>query len=135
MVTALEIFKKGAELANEDPDTASMMVDFDGDKVCFRFTDDKPITMVTSKGKVVIEEGERPDSQVVMELSAIKICDVIDKTMDIMELNKAGKMVKGQLQDIFDHVISFMPYFNAMQKFYPTNHEFKKMVDERKAKK
>jgi hypothetical protein len=129
-----EILKRAATLCNTDPDVSSMLVEVDGDKVCYKFLDDVTVTTITEKGKILVEEGERPDCQVVIELNSKPFCDVIDSSLDVRELYKYCKLVKGTNQDVMDHTLPFLPMYSSMQTFYETIPEFKKMVDEQKAK-
>ncbi len=134
-VSIFDILSKAAELANKDPKVQKEMAECDGDKVGFRFTDDTPVTVITNKGRLLVEPKERPDCQIVIELSAISLCDICDKTMSLMEIRDKGKIVKGELHDLINHMFALLPWFEAMTRYYEENPEFKRLVDEKKGKK
>jgi hypothetical protein len=134
-INVFDIINKSIELANKDPEVLKDIAHFGGEKLCFRFTDDVTVTVAIEGGKLFAEATESPGCKVVVKMSAIPICDICDKTRTPSALQEVSEVVKGELDELIGTVFALQPWFYALPRYYETNPEFKKMVDERKQKK
>ncbi|MCP4198329.1 MAG: hypothetical protein GY762_14360 [Proteobacteria bacterium] len=129
MASMLEILKRGAELVNNDQEFVDQMVELDGDIIYWRFEDDKPsVTTSVLKGKVVVEEGENPDSQLGMQLKCKVLLDVVDNSLEAKMMYTYTELVKGDIELARHHVFALVPLIFGMQDYYESDDDFRAMI-------
>jgi hypothetical protein len=129
----LEILTKGAEFVNNEEEFVDQMVELDGDIIFWRFEDDTPaVTTSVHKGKVVVEEGENPDSQLGMKLKCKVLLDVIDNSLEAKMMYTYTELVKGDIELARHHVFALVPLIFGMQDYYDDDEAFRTMIVDKK---
>ena len=84
------------------------------------------------KGKVVVEEGEDPNSQLGMQLKSKVLLDVIDNSLEAKMMYTYTDLVKGDIELARHHVFALVPLIFGMQDYYESDDDFKKMIVDKK---
>jgi len=132
-MSVMDMLRRGAEYTNTDETAQGMMADFKDHKIGMKLDADD-VTQVIKDGRISLEDGKREDCHVVMKMKTVDLCGAIDNSFDLMEIREKGEIIKGDITDpnLPVHFMATFPFFDAMVRFYESDPEFKKQVDEAK---
>lgn len=94
--------------------------------------EDKAITITLTHGKVLLEQGEIPEPESIIKLTAKRLCDIIDSSIEFMtvwrELAEPSPTDRTYIQK--GSGAKLFTLLGGLIKCYQSNEEFKKLLDD-----